>query len=464
MEDKGEIDLALRAVRKAMTRKQFLALMGVGGLLCAGAGAGFYKYNSFKSNGKGKVVIIGGGAAGISMASRLLSYLKNPDITIIDPSDTHYYQPGFTLIASGVYSPDEVGKPQADCMPSGAKWLKDSVTFVDTQKKLVKTSKNGDVKYDFLVLAPGLKIDWNGVEGISYETLGQGDAYCIYDYNGAIKTWQGLQKFVKNGGRGIYTDTYTKHKCGGAPKKICLLSEHLFRKNSNRDKAAFEFYTASNELYDVPYFTPRLLQIYKQRGIGLNLNTRVKGIDTAAKKVHFTRSVKNPDTNKVESIDFTKDYDFLHFLPPMGAPDFVKESGLSDTEGSHASEGWAATDKETLVHKKFKDIICLGDVAGIPTSKTSAAIRKQVPIAAKNLCLIMEGKQPEFKYDGYAACPIVTDYGHVLMCEFDYDKKPKISFPLDFFFDMSHEQWVAWLLKVYVLKPMYFYGMLNGLV
>ncbi len=201
MEDKREIDLALRAVRKSMTRKQFLALMGAGGLLCAGAGAGFYKYNSFKSNGKGKVVIIGGGAAGISMASRLLSYLKNPDITIIDPSDTHYYQPGFTLIASGVYSPDEVGKPQADCMPSGAKWLKDSVTFVDTQKKLVKTSKNGDVKYDFLVLAPGLKIDWNGVEGISYETLGQGDAYCIYDYNGAIKTWQGLQKFVKNGGQ-----------------------------------------------------------------------------------------------------------------------------------------------------------------------------------------------------------------------------------------------------------------------
>lgn len=463
-EGKKELEVALAVIRRAMTRKQFLALMGAAGLVCAGAGVGLYKYNSFKSTGKGKVVIIGGGAAGISMASRLLSYLPNPDITIIDPSDTHYYQPGFTLIASGVYSPDEVSKPQADCMPSGAKWVKDSAVFVDTQKNVVKTAKSGDIAYDFLVVAPGLQINWNAVEGITYDTIGQGDAYCIYDHAAAVKTWQGIQKFVEKGGRGVYTDTYTKHKCGGAPKKICLLTEHRFRKNGNRDKASFEFYTASKELYDVPYFTPRLLQIYKQRGIGLNLNTRVKGVDTAAKKVYFTRTAKNPDTNKVESIDFVKDYDFLHFLPPMSAPDFIKESGLSDTEGSHAAEGWVATDKETLVHKKFNNIICLGDVAGIPTSKTSAAIRKQVPIAAKNLCRLMEGKAPEFKYDGYAACPIITDYGHVLMCEFDYNKQPKISFPLDLFFDMSHEQWVAWLLKVYMLKPMYFYGMLNGLV
>ena len=82
-----------------------------------------------------------------------------------------------------------------------------------------------------------------------------------------------------------------------------------------------------------------------------------------------------------------------------------------------------------MVHKKYQNIVSLGDVAGIPTSKTSAAIRKQVPIAAKNLIALMEGKEPTEKYNGYAACPIVTDYGHVLLCEFDYEKKPDISFP-----------------------------------
>jgi len=118
-------------------------------------------------------------------------------------------------------------------------------------------------------------------------------------------------------------------------------------------------------------------------------------------------------------------------------------------------------DKGTLVHKKFANIVSLGDVAGIPTSKTSAAVRKQIPVAVRNLIALIEGRAPEAIYDGYAACPIVTDYGHVLMAEFDYDKKPKISFPLSLL-DMSRERRIAWFLKVYVLKPLYFYGMIPG--
>ena len=74
----------------------------------------------------------------------------------------------------------------------------------------------------------------------------------------------------------------------------------------------------------------------------------------------------------------------------------------------------------------------------------------------------MEGKAPEEKYDGYAACPIITDYGHVLMCEFDYDKNPQTSFPFTML-DMSKEQKAAWDLKVNGLKPLYFQSMLKGL-
>ena len=114
------------------------------------------------------------------------------------------------------------------------------------------------------------------------------------------------------------------------------------------------------------------------------------------------------------------------------------------------------------MHMTYPNIVCLGDCAGIPTSKTSAAIRKQLPIATANLLSLMEGRAPEAIYNGYAACPIVTEYGKVLMCEFDYDKKEQITFPLSLL-DMSKEQWVAWLLKVYALKPIYFELMLRGL-
>ena len=332
--------------------------------------------------------------------------------------------------------------------------------MVDPVQNQITTCNNGKITYDFLVLTPGLQINWTMVEGITQATLGQGNAHCIYDFEGAQKTWQALQKFAQTGGKGIYTDTYTKHKCGGAPKKICLLTEHYARKQGTRDKLDLNYYTAEKQLYDVPFFTPRLEEIYHERHIPIHLNVRVKGVDTAAKQVHLEK-IETINGEKV-STPFVEDYDFLHFTPPMSAPDFVRESGLGWTEGKLAREAWVMVDQETLIHKTYPNIISLGDVAGIPTSKTSAAIRKQVPIAAKNLIALMEGKEPVEKYDGYAACPIVTDYGHVLLCEFNYKKEPEISFPLSLL-DMSKEQWVAWLLKVYALKPLYFYGMLNGI-
>ena len=204
-----------------MDRRDFLKFLAATGFLSL---LGTEQAKAFSSQAKGKIVIIGGGAAGISMAARLTHSLEDPDITLIDPSDRQFYQPGFTLIASGVYQPDDVWKNQADCMPSGIKWVKDAVVAVDPVMNQVTTQSNGKIPYDFLVLTPGLQINWNKVKGITRETLGQGDAHCIYDFEGAQKTWKGIQAFAQKGGRGIYTDTYTKHKCGGAPKKICLLT------------------------------------------------------------------------------------------------------------------------------------------------------------------------------------------------------------------------------------------------
>lgn len=442
--------------KKGIDRRHFFKMMAASGLLTV---AGTQTAKAFSSSAKGKIVIIGGGAAGISMAARLMNWLDEPDVTLIDPSDRQFYQPGFTLIASGVYTPDEVWKKQEDCMPDGVKWVKDSVVAVDPVWNQITTGKNEKIPYDFLVLTPGVQTNWEKVEGITKDTLGQGNAHSIYDFEGAQKTWKAIQELSKTGGRGIYTDTYTKHKCGGAPKKICLLTEHYTRKQDTRDTVNLDYYTASHELYDVPYYTPRLLEIYKERNVPIYLNVRVKGVDTAAKQVHFEKIEKNGEEKTITP--FVEDYDFLHFTPPMSAPDFVREAGLGWAEGKLAAEAWVMVDKETLVHSKYPNIISLGDVAGIPTSKTSAAIRVQVPVAAKNLISLMEGKEPTEKYNGYAACPIVTDYGHVLLCEFDYDKKPASSFPFTML-DVSQEQWLAWILKVYILKPMYFYGMLNG--
>ena len=442
--------------KKGIDRRGFFKIMAAAGVF---AGLNSQKIKAASCKAKAKIVIIGGGAAGISIASRLARMLEEPNITIIDPSDRQYYQPGFTLIASGIYKPEVVWKKQEDCIPSKVKWVKDSVIALDPVSNNARTAKNGVISYDFLVLVPGIQLNWNEIEGFDYSQLGKGNAHCIYDFKGAQMTWKAMKEFTETGGKGIYTDTYTKHKCGGAPKKICLLTADYAQKHNRRESLDITYYTAEKDLYDVKFFTSRLKEIYQERNIPIELNTRVKGIDTEKKQVHFERIEKKGEEKVVTP--FVEDYDFLHFTPPMSAPHFVKEAGLGFTEGKLAAGGWANVNKETFVHNTYSNIISFGDAAGLPTSKTSAAIRVQVPLAARNLIALMEGKEPCEKYDGYAACPIITDYGHVLLCEFNYDKEPEISFPFSLL-DMSKEQWAAWLLKVYILKPLYFYGMLKG--
>ena len=144
--------------RKGIDRRRFFKILAAAGLLTV---VDSQKAHAFSSKAKGKIVIIGGGAAGISMAARLKRWLDEPNITLIDPSDRQYYQPGFTLIASGVYQPDDVWKKQEDCMPSGINWIKDSVVAVDPVWNQVTTAKNGKIAYDYLVLAAGIQINWN---------------------------------------------------------------------------------------------------------------------------------------------------------------------------------------------------------------------------------------------------------------------------------------------------------------
>jgi sulfide:quinone oxidoreductase len=449
--------MTVRTGNITLTRRGFMAT-------AAAAGAGYLVYRGARfyiptSNARAKVVIVGGGAAGISIAARLCRALEKPDITLIDPSSTHYYQPGFTLIGAGVFKPGQVLRTEAEFIPRGVKWLQDRVIEADPDHNAVTTAAHGVVKYDFMVLCPGLQMDFDAIEGIHRDTLGRGNVHCIYDYQSAQNCWGAIQKLAQTGGRAVFSDTWTKLKCGGAPKKINLIAEDYCRQKGMRNKVDFRFVSAVDHVFDAPLFRERLEQIYSERNIPIVFNHRIKSVDCEKRTVTFEKRTKTPSGTSAELV--TLDYDFLHIVPPMSAPDFVKQSPLVAVQANGTPESWAATDKSTLVHARYKNVMAVGDVAGIPTSKTAAAVRVQAPIAVANLIALMEGKALPHKYDGYTACPIVTQYGKVLMAEFGYDKKPRPSLP---FLDPGREHEAGWFLKVHVLRPMYFDGMLKGLV
>ncbi|WP_024954509.1 NAD(P)/FAD-dependent oxidoreductase [Sulfurospirillum arcachonense] len=460
--------------KRGLSRRDALKLAGVGTasfLLNPSEASAATK--AVASDVKGKIVIVGGGAAGCSIASLLVKKLSNPNITIIEPNATSVsYQPGQTLIGAGVWQKEDILGQSQDFFPSEAKWMQDSVIEFDPDKNRVITAQNGEVKYDFLVVATGLQLNYDKIDGLSRDIIGSNGIGSVYFADGAAKTWPLMQKFVseaKSGKKveGVFTHPNTPIKCGGAPKKIMYLTNARLVEAKARDNATLTFYPNGGKMFGVPEYHEAIVKQFEARDMKWHYKHNLVAVDPGKKIATFDHSylVKgewDPDLEEFDMIPQVKQvkvpFDFMHVTPPMSAPDAVKKSPLAWQRGSASKGGWVELKKETLQHTRYANVFGLGDVAGIPMGKTGGSVRKQYTVAAQNLVDVMSGKAPTQKYGGYTVCPLITDIGTVMLAEFDWSKKPTPSFPLD----PTKERWIWWILKVYMLKPMYFYGMLKG--
>jgi sulfide:quinone oxidoreductase len=388
-----------------------------------------------------RVVIVGGGTGGITVAARLAKASAPLAITIIEPSDKHYYQPLWTLVGGGVVDKTVTEREEASVIPSGVTWLRDSVEEFHPDENQVSTSEHGRVDYDWLIVAAGIQVNWGQIKGLR-EALGKDGVCSNYSYEHADSTWRFLQAVDK--GNAVFTYPSTPIKCGGAPQKIMWLADHHLRKRDARDKVNVVFASAGDKIFGVQKYRDSLERLVEERKIDCRWHYDLVEVRAAQKEAVFRHTVE--DREEVIS------YEMLHAVPPMSPPDFIAASPLSD------EKGWVEVDKHSLQHTRHPNVFALGDASSLPTSKTGAAVRKQAPVLVENLLAIREGKSPSASYDGYTSCPLVTGYGRLILAEFDYDGKPVETFP----FDQSKERLSMYLLKKHILPPLYWQGMLRG--
>ena len=393
-----------------------------------------------------QIVIIGGGNAGISVASQLLLKNKSLDIAVIDPADKHYYQPEWTLVGSGVFDIKKTERNEADVIPKGVKWIKQKVTGFLPEKNAIQLDNSENISYKFLVVAAGIQLNWHEIKGLQ-ETLGKNNVCSNYSFASAPYTWETIKNF--KGGKAIFHNPHTPVKCGGAPHKIMYMAADYFRKKNILSKTDIQYWSGGTKLFAVPKYEKTLLQVCKRADIKLIFFEKLLEIDAVNKRAKF---IGFGEANK--ETETWVDFDMIHVTPPQSAPDFVKNSVLANTAG------WVDVDKNTLQHIKFSNIFSLGDASGLPTSKTGAAIRKQAPVLVENLLAAIAGKSLNGKYTGYTSCPLVTGYGKLVLAEFDYDNNPMETFP----FDQSKERWSMYILKRYVLPWLYWSKILPGKV
>jgi len=394
-----------------------------------------------------QILIVGGGAAGITVAARLhkVAHDAHLDIAIIDPAESHYYQAGLTLVGGGTFSLEHIRRNEADLIPSDVTWLKDSVTSFAPDANTLTLADGTTISYDYLVVCPGLQINWGGIKGLR-EYIGRYGVCSNYSPNTVEYTFE-LLKNLKPGAKALFTQAPMPIKCPGAPQKAAYLAADYLSKSGIREHCEVRFLTATPAIFGVAFYAKELVKVAARHNIPVSYSHNLVEIDARARKAVFEINAGDRQGKKV-----VHEFDMLHVTPPQSAPDFVKNSPLAN------ATGFVDVHANSLQHLKYKNVFSLGDAASTANSKTAAAVRKQAPVVVRNILHLMAGGEIENGYDGYGACPLTTAYGKVLMAEFIYGGKVTPTLPLD----PRKERYINWWIKTTGLPALYWDYMLKG--
>ena len=393
---------------------------------------------------KAHIVIAGSGLAGLALAHRLGNDLDGAKITVIDAKEVHNYQPGYTLVASGVWPASKVIDSNADLMPSGVEWVKEMVAEFDPAANAVVTSSGKRISYDYLVVAVGIHQDWTMIEGMDVSAIGQNGLTSVYpSSDAAVATWKAMDEFRQKGGKAVMTLPQTALKCAGAPLKMTFMLRDRLAQAGTMAQSKIDFYSALPIIFGVKVVNDNVIERWGPLGVNLHTTQKLTAVDIGARKASFVTP---------EGVSSQVDYDFIHVVPPMRAPDSVKNSDLAAKEGPQAAGGWLEVDKGTLQHRRYPNVFGLGDINGTPRGKTAATIKKSAPIVARHMVEAITGRPLSQQFDGYTSCPMIVREGSAMLIEFDYEGNLTPSLPM---IDPLQESYFAWLMKVRMLKPAY---------
>lgn len=422
-------------------RRDFLKMAAGVGLLTTTGLQLSHKTQAADETSTATIVVVGAGLAGLAAVNRLKKQLPNAKIILIDRNITHRYQPGYTLLATGVWkSADKVLDDNTSLVPKGVNWIQSNVKVFEPDQNRVITDDGESIGYDFLIVATGLRLGYDQIEGLSMDDLGKNGVGSVYaSPEIALATWNQIDEFRKKGGRAVMTLAHTDMKCAGAPLKMTFMLHDRLLEAGTLTKSKIDFFSPSDKIFSVPRVNENVLNRWKafDHPVNVNFHRKLTRIDVAKKVATFVDA---------QGGQYTEQYDFIHVVPPMMGVDSVLNSPLAN------SAGWLEVDKYSLQHIRYPNVFGLGDINGTAKGKTAATVKLSAPVVVQNLIDVMKGQAPSQKFNGYTSCPLLVEEGKAMLVEFDYENNLTPTVP---FVDPLKESYFAWFLEEMMLKPAY---------
>lgn len=393
------------------------------------------------------VVIVGGGNAGLSLAGRLRRDGAQ-DVVVVEPRHEHHYRPMLSYVAGGQATLDDLRRPQQSVLPAGVRWVRDSVASVDPERSVVVLTGGGELHYTDLALCPGSQVDWDAIPGTE-AAVRTPHAATSYLPASAVDTWEMLSTLTA--GRAVFVISDRHVPCAPVGLKPLFLALDHWEDTGVRESIEVELLVESDHLVDLESADQLLRQALAARDVRVTLATTVTSVDPQTRHVVAEQRDAAPGRNPL-----TLGYDALYVAPPHRAPAWVAQSGLATADDG----GFLRVDPYTLQHPEHPRVWGLGDVADLEALPSGGALRKQVPVVARNIAARRTGATMQ-RYDGYSIAPVTTSRRRLLLAEFDRAGRPQPSVP---FVDLVKPRMLTWAFDRFLEPQVYFRRLLQGKV
>jgi len=258
------------------------------------------------------------------------------------------------------------------------------------------------IKYDYLIIATGTRIDPEETPGLKAD-LWHKNIFDFYTIEGAtalaefFKTWQGGELVINIADMPI--------KCPVAPLEFAMFADAFFTERGMRNKVNITYVTPLSGAFTKPRASKMLGQLLEDKNINIIPDFYMERVDNENKKII------SYDEKEVA-------FDCMVSIPVHKGDAMIGRSGLGD------DMDFALTDKFTLQSTKFNNIFIIGDAANIPTSKAGSVVHFAADVVTENFICAMENRPFTAKFDGHSNCYIETGHGKGALIDFNYDTEP----------------------------------------